>query len=58
MRLAGSGHGNVFDYGWSAFVAALEAEARLRDERMRDAALALRVAFHADGRQFAAFLES
>ena len=29
-----------------------------RDERMKDAALALRVALHTDGRQFKAFLEA
>ena len=44
MRLAGAGHRDVFEYGWSAFAAALEAEAQRRDERMKDAALALRVA--------------
>ena len=37
---------------------ALEAEAQRRDERMKDAALALRVALHTDGRQFKAFLEA
>ena len=59
MRLAGAGHRDVFEYGWwSAFVEALEAEAQRRDERMKDAALALRVALHADGRQFKAFLEA
>lgn len=58
MRLAGAGYGEVFEYGWSAFVAAMEAEAQRRDERMKDGALALRVALNADGRQFAAFLES
>ena len=42
MRLAGAGHRDVFEYGWSAFVEALEAEAQRRDERMKDAALALR----------------
>ena len=57
MRLAGAGHRDVFD-GWSAFVEALEAEAQRRDERMKDAALALRVALHTDGRQFKAFLEA
>ena len=31
MRLAGAGHRDVFEYGWSAFVEALEAEAQLRD---------------------------
>ena len=40
MRLAGAGHRDVFEYGWSAFAAALEAEAQRRDERMKDAALA------------------
>ena len=40
MRLAGAGHRDVFEYGWSAFVEALEAEAQRRDERMKDAALA------------------
>ncbi len=30
MRLAGAGHRDVFEYGWSAFVEALEAEAQLR----------------------------
>ena len=49
---------DVFEYGWSAFVEALEAEAQRRDERMKDAALALRVALHTDGRQFKAFLEA
>ena len=49
MRLAGAGHRDVFEYGWSAFVEALEAEAQRRDERMKDAALALRVALHTDG---------
>ena len=44
MRLAGAGHRDVFEYGWSAFVEALEAEVQRRDERMKDAALALRVA--------------
>ena len=39
-------------------VEALEAEAQRRDERMKDAALALRVALHTDGRQFKAFLEA
>lgn len=58
MRLVGAGHRDAFEYGWSAFVAALEAEARRRDERMKDVALALRVALHADGRQFKAFLEA
>ena len=58
MRLAGAGHRDVFEYGWSAFVEALEAEAQRRDERMKDAALALRVALHTDGRQFKAFLEA
>ena len=53
MRLAGAGHRDVFEYGWSAF-----AEAQRRDERMKDAALALRVALHTDGRQFKAFLEA
>ena len=42
MRLAGAGH----------------REAQRRDERMKDAALALRVALHTDGRQFKAFLEA
>ena len=51
MRLAGAGHRDVFEYGWSAFLGALEAEAARRDERLKDAALALRVALHADGRQ-------
>ena len=55
MRLAGAGHRDVFEYGWSAFVEALEAEAQRRDERMKDAALALRVALHTDGRQFKAW---
>ena len=58
MRLAGAGHRDVFEYGWSAFVEALEAEAQRRDERMKDAALALRGALHTDGRQFKAFLEA
>ncbi len=58
MRLAGAGHGRVFEYGWSAFAAAMESEAQRRDERMKDTALALRVALNADGRQFAAFLEA
>jgi len=58
MRLAGAGHRDVFEYGWSAFVEALEAEVQRRDERMKDAALALRVALHTDGRQFKAFLEA
>ena len=31
MRLAGAGHRDVFEYGWSAFVEALEAEAQRRD---------------------------
>ena len=39
MRLAGAGHRDVFEYGWSAFVEALEAEAQRRDERMKDAAM-------------------
>ena len=52
MRLAGAGHRDVFEYGWSAFLAAR------RDERLKDAALALRVALHADGRQFRDFLEA
>ena len=56
MRLAGAGHRDVFEYGWSAFVEALEAQRR--DEHMKDAALALRVALHTDGRQFKAFLEA
>ena len=35
MRLAGAGHRDVFEYGWSAFVEALEAEAQLRDPPVR-----------------------
>ena len=58
MRLAGAGHRDVFEYGWRAFLGALEAEAARRDERLKDAALALRVALHADGRQFRDFLEA
>lgn len=58
MRLVGAGHRDAFEYGWGAFVEALEAEAQRRDERMKDAALSLRVALHADGRQFRAFLEA
>lgn len=58
MRLAGAGHQGVRDYGWGAFLAALEAEAHGRDERMRDMALAFRVALSADEKQFKAFLEA
>lgn len=58
MRLAAAGHRDIFDYGWSAFVSALEAEARTREARLKDMALALRVALHADARQFRAFLET
>lgn len=58
MRLAASGHRDVFDYGWSAFLSALEAEARIREARLKDTALALRVALRADARQFRAFLET
>ena len=58
MRLAGAGHRDVLGDGWSGFVEALEAGAGRRDERMKDAALALRVALHTDGRQFKAFLEA
>ena len=37
---------------------ALEAEAQRMDERMKDAALAMRLALHTDGRQLQAFLEA
>lgn len=57
MGLKGAGHGDVLEYGWSAFVAALEAEARAREARLKDMALAVRVALHADARRFRAFLE-
>ena len=58
MRLAGAGHRDAPEYGRSAPAAALEAEAQRRDERMKDAALAQRVALHAGGRQGKAFLEA
>ena len=58
MRLAGAGHRDVFEYGWSAFDEALEAEAQRREDSMKDAALALRLALHTDGRKFKAFLEA
>lgn len=57
MRLKGAGHRDVLGYGWSVFVAALEAEARARDARLKDMALAARMALYADARQFRAFLE-
>lgn len=57
MRLKGAGHRGVLGYSWSAFVAALEAEARARDARLKDMALAARMALYADARQFRAFLE-
>lgn len=57
MRLKAAGHRGVLGYGWSAFVAALEAEARVREARLKDMALAARMALYADARQFRAFLE-
>ncbi|HIW79803.1 MAG TPA: hypothetical protein H9874_11785, partial [Candidatus Bilophila faecipullorum] len=57
MRLKAAGHRGVVGYGWSAFIAALEAEARARDARLKDMALAARMALYADARQFRAFLE-
>ena len=57
MRLKAAGHRGVVGYGWSAFIAALEAEARARDARLKDMALAARMALYADARQFGAFLE-
>lgn len=57
MRLKAAGHRDVLGYGWGAFVAALEAEARARDARLKDMALAVRMALYADARQFRAFLE-
>ena len=56
MRLKAAGHRGVVGYGWSAFIAALEAEARARDARLKDMALAARMALYADARQFRAFL--
>ena len=44
MRLKAAGHRGVVGYGWSAFIAALEAEARARDARLKDMALAARMA--------------
>ena len=58
MRLVGAGHQGALDYGWSAFLAALAAEAQAREERMRDMALAFRVALFAEEKQFKAFLEA
>ncbi len=57
MRLKAAGHRGVVGYGWSTFIAALEAEARARDARLKDMALAARMALYADARQFRAFLE-
>ncbi len=36
MRLKAAGHRGVVGYGWSAFIAALEAEARARAARQKE----------------------
>ena len=43
MRLSGAGHRDVFEYGWSAFVEALEAEAQRRAPDLAEAARALEI---------------
>ncbi|MFQ9865673.1 MAG: hypothetical protein ACLRWP_00225 [Bilophila wadsworthia] len=57
MRLAGAGHRDVFSMGERVRRSA-GGRGAAPDERMKDAALALRVALHTDGRQFKAFLEA